>query len=62
MAKKNQVKAGQIWEMRLTTGRFVNVRIIGQMTNGGYDLEQLDSGRRFRIRTAGKLRRLISNN
>lgn len=74
MTKKEDVKVGQVWEMRLSTGRFARVRVISidhhnpTFGFGGrrigpshttYSLVDCDTKREFSIRSATKLRRRV---
>lgn len=53
--KKTEVQAGKTYIVRVS-GSLVPVRIIGESAFGGWDGTNLKTGRRIRIRTAGKLR------
>lgn len=66
MARKNEVKQGDVWTLRLTTGRLVEVMVLGPGPYSprhygpvGFKVQQQDSGREFTIRSAGKLRSLV---
>ena len=56
--KKNQVTIGDVYTAKVS-GNLARIRITGENPNGGWDGLNLDTNRKVRIKTAGRLHRQI---
>ena len=58
--KKNQVTIGNVYTAKVS-GNLARVRITGENPNGGWDGLNIDTRRKVRIKTAGRLHRQIAD-
>jgi len=58
--KKNQVTIGSIYQVNVS-GKKARVRITGESPHGGWDGTNLDTKRKVRIKTAGRLQRQLAD-
>ena len=58
--KKNQVTIGNVYTAKVS-GNLARVRITGENPHGGWDGLNLDTRRKVRIKTAGRLHRQIAD-
>jgi len=58
--KKDQVKIGGRYQA-LVSGRLVTVVVVAAHPRGGYDVENLRTGRRLRFRSAARLRTEVAH-
>ena len=58
--KKNQVTIGNVYTAKVS-GKLARVRITGESPHGGWDGLNIDTRRKVRIKTAGRLHRKITD-
>ena len=57
--RKEQAIIGMVYAVKVS-GKLARVRLDRESPYGGYDATNLDTGRKIRLRTAGRLRRVIT--
>ena len=57
--RKEQAIIGMVYVVKVS-GKLARVRLDRESPYGGYDATNLDTGRKIRLRTAGRLRRVIT--